>query len=202
MSGVDLDRVKQDLATLKDAARLELPFGRKDVRINLWMAACGALIAVWFAMTPWDDRWLRILLFCPPVVFVGRAMLSAKRDRDHEPARWRELRMSLLAMVIIVPLVVAYIRWERWIGMPREMAGAAALFFVGVAALVVALMDFRRLHYAGGALALMAFGIAFPNLSRTGIFVAGGLCIMAGCLASAAVQWWQLREVENGHASD
>jgi hypothetical protein len=73
------------------------------------------------------------------------------------------------------------------------MVGAAAVFFVGVAILVVAITDRRRISYLAAALPLMGFGLAIPLLERNGILLAVGLCIMVACLSAAAIQTWQLR---------
>jgi hypothetical protein len=78
--------------------------------------------------------------------------------------------------------------------------GAAAVFFVGVAALLVALGDRRRISYLSAAVPLMSFGLAIPLLERGQVIFAGGLCIAVACLSAAAVQSYQLRRagVRNG----
>jgi hypothetical protein len=67
-----------------------------------------------------------------------------------------------VAGFVAAPIAKAYSYCERWIGMPREMTGAASVFFFGLGALVFAFLSRQRLHYAGGALALILLGIAIP----------------------------------------
>ncbi len=58
MSQADLNRVREDLATIQHAARLELPFGKEDVRTSLWSAVCGLFITLWAVFAPWEYRWV------------------------------------------------------------------------------------------------------------------------------------------------
>jgi len=193
MSQEHLDRLRGDLEIVKNAAGLELPFGRNDIRTNLWVAACGAMIVVWSALAPWEFRGV---VAVPLVLAVLRAVWSARRasqDRAAKPAPWREHRLGILAVCIILPLVAGYLQWEKRLGMPREMVGAAAVFFVGVAALAVALTDRRRVSYLAAAVPLMAFGLAIPLLTRNQVILAGGVCLSAACLSAAVIQTVQLR---------
>ena len=197
MSQEHLDRLRGDLEIVRNAAGLELPFGRNDVRTNLWVAACGAMIAVWSALAPWE---FREAIAVPLGLAVLGAVWSARRaqqNRAAKPACWREHRLGILAVCLILPLVIAYQQWEQRLGMPREMVGAAAVFFVGVAALVVALIDRRRVSYLAAAVPLMAFGLAIPLLTPGQVIPAGGGCVTAACLAAAVIQTVQLR-----HAGD
>jgi hypothetical protein len=193
MTDDSLDRIQGDLATLRQAAGLELPFGKTDVRTNIWVAACGALIAVWSALAPWENRWL---LAAPLVLAVAGAAWSARqahRNRAAKPSPWREHRLGILAMLVVLPLVALYRYWETRVGVPRETAGAAAVFFVGVAALVISLTDRRRLSYLAAALPLIAFGMTIPLLPRDQVILAGGLCMMIACLSAAGIQAVQIK---------
>ena len=193
MSQEHFDRLRGDLEIVKNAAGLELPFGRDDIRTNLWVAGCGAMIIVWSALAPWEFRGV---VAVPLVLAVLGAVWSARRaqqDRAAKPAPWREHRMGILAVCIILPMVAVYMQWEKRLGMPREMVGAAAVFFVGVAALAVALTDRRRVSYLAAGVSLMAFGLAIPLLTRNQVIVAGGVCVTAACLCAAAIQTVQLQ---------
>jgi hypothetical protein len=188
-----IDRVRNDLETLRQAAGLDLPFSRDDIRTNLWVAACGALLAGWAALAPWDYRGL---VAVPLLLAVAGAVWSARaahRHRGSRPSPWREHRVGMLAVAVLHPLVAAYMQWEKHLGIPREMAGAAAVFFVGVATLVFGLADRRRVSYLAAAVPLMAYGLVIPLLTRQQVIVAGGVCMTVACLAVAAIQTAQLR---------
>jgi hypothetical protein len=51
MAATDLERLKDDLATIRQAAGLELPFGREEVIIGFAVGG-GGLIATGWALVP------------------------------------------------------------------------------------------------------------------------------------------------------
>jgi hypothetical protein len=189
-----IERIRGDLETLRQAAGLDLPFEKADIRTNLWVAACGVCVALWAALAPWENR---ALVAAPLVLAVGGALWSARQAHLHrasKPSPWREHRIGLFAALILLPLAVAYMQWEKHLGIPRQQAGAGSVFFVGVAALIVALVDRRRISYLAAGIPLMAFGVAIPLISRQQVALAGGVCMAVACLAAAAIQTVQLRQ--------
>ncbi len=202
MSQADLNRVREDLATIQHAARLELPFGKEDVRTSLWSAVCGLFITLWAVFGPWEYRWVVLVPLVAAVVMTIRARAEAQRLQTRQPVRWREHRLSGKAALVAAPVAIGYLYWERWIGMPREFTGAASVFFCGLGALVFSVLDRRRLYYAGGAI-LMAFGAAIPHCSPQQVIIAGGLCWTVGGLVVAGIQTWQLQQVDGTeHGAD
>lgn len=193
MSQAHLDRVRDDLQTMRNAAGLDLPFGRFDMLSNLWVGTCGVLVTLCAMAAPWEYRGIVAVPLCLAVAGGAWAGLLARRDRAARPSPWREHKLGILGALVVTPVAVAYMRWERHLGMPREMVGAAAMFFVGVGLLVFALVDRRRLYYVGGGLALMVAGALVPTLAPAQVIAVGGLCIAVGCYSAAAVQFRQLR---------
>ena len=193
MSRADLDRVRADLAAMREAAGFDLPFGRTDVRLSLGVAAAGAAVAGWAAFVPWGQRWGTLAPLLLLVAAYGVTGRRLARDRGREPARWRELRLTLIAAAVIGPVAVGYLFWEKSLGVPRNVTGAAAVVFFGAAALVVGLADRARRHYLASAGYVMALGLAIPLLRPGQVPIAAGLCLIAAGLSTAAVQAWQLR---------
>lgn len=193
MSQAHLDRVRDDLQTMRNAAGLDLPFGRFDALSNVWVGICGLLVMLCGLLVPWEYRGAVSVPICLAVAGGAWAGMRAKRDRAARPASWREHKLGLVAALVVTPLAYGYIRWERHLGMPREMVGGAAVFFVGVGVLLVAITDPRRLYYVGGGLALMAAGAAIPTLAPAQVIAACGLSMAVGCFSAAAVQYAQLR---------
>ena len=116
----------------------------------------------------------------------------------------RPVSVSLvgLAALALAPAAVAYMMWERRLGVPREAVGAAAVVFCGLGVLLVALLSRGRLHYAGGAVPLVAFGLAIPFCTPRQVLVAAGLCLAAAGLATATIQALQLRSIGSAHVAD
>ena len=202
MSETELNRVRDDLATIKQAAGLELPFGKEDVRLSLWSAVIGVFVTACAVFSPWEYR---LVVFVPigmATLITVRAGRKARQQRTKQPSRWREQRTAGIAVLVFLPLAIGYKYWERELGMPREMAGAAIVFFFGVGVLVAAVIEKKRLYYAGGAIPLMAFGISIPLCTPQQVMIAAGLCWITGGLAVAAIQSWQLRTNGTEHAAD
>ena len=196
MSQDQLDRIRGDLESMRAAAGLDLPFGRDDIRTNLWVAACGAMLAAWSALTPWEHRQV---IAVPLTLAVLGALWSARqahRNRAARPSPWREHRLGIIVTLVLLPLVALYMQWEKWTGLQSERVGAAAVFFVGVAALIVSITDRRRISYIAAAISLMAYGVAIPYLGKGQVVAAGGICITLACLAGALIQSIQLRHAE------
>jgi hypothetical protein len=193
MSQDHIERIRGDLETIRHAVGLELPFGRNDVRGNVWLATCGALIAIWSALAPWDSRWVVAIPLGLAVLGGLWSTVRAKRNRATTPSRWREHRLAGMAALVFATMAVAYMRWERWTGMPREMVGAAGLFFICLGMLVVAMLDRRRRYYLGAAVPFMVLGLAIPLLTPNRVIIAVGLSLMFAGLAAASIQTLQLR---------
>jgi hypothetical protein len=199
MSQADLNRLRDDLETVKRAAGVGLPFGREDVRASLWCALCGVLVSTWALLGPWEYRWVVAIPLALAALGGVRAYRRAHRERGAEPVRWREHRLAGAAALVAVPLALAYMLWERQVGVPRQFIGAASVFFLGVGLLIFAVLDRRRRPYAGGAIPLMAFAAAIPLCSPAQVVIAAGLCWAAGGIATAGLQAWQLRRNANDH---
>lgn len=201
MNQANLNRLQDDLETMKRAAGVDLPFGREDIRAALWCAASGALVSVWALLGPWEYRWV-VAIPLALAVFCGiRAYLRAHHERAAAPVRWREHRLAAIAALVAVPLGIGYMQWERQVGLPRQFVGAASVFFVGVGLLIFAALDRQRRHYAGGAIPLMAFAVAIPFCSPAQVVIAAGLCLALGGGATAGLQAWGLRKHGNDHGT-
>jgi len=194
MSQVPLERVREDLETIRTAIGVELPFGRSEVLANIWTAACGLLVALWSLLAPSEYRGTAVVL---DLAVLGWLWCSyhARRHRGVRPWTWREHKLGLLGAAIVTPCLVAYMLWERHLGMPREMVGAAALFSVGLGVLLISLVDQRRRYYLGGALALMTWGVSFPLLAPPQIIMAAGIVLAVAGISAAVVQTWQLHNL-------
>jgi len=201
MSQTDLNRVRDDLDTMKQAAGIGLPFGREDVRMGIWLAVCGILISAWALLGPWEYRQVVFIPLGLAILVAARTAAAARRQRGSEPARWREHRLSLVGLLVILPIVFGYMRWERQLGLPREVVGAAAVFFTGAGLLVFAVADPKRRYVAGAAIPLMVTGLAIPLCTPSQVLIGAGLCWTVAGLATAAIQHWQLRRYGRDHAA-
>lgn len=193
MSNDSLNRVREDMHTIRHAIGCDLPFGRADVHASLWLVPCGLLTFLCAWLAPWE-YWR--LVFIPLALTIAGwwwCAYAAHRDRGQRPSVWREQKLTMLGAPILLLIVTAYMLWERYLGMPRQLVGAAAVFAVGTGMLLVSLCDRRRRYWLGSALPLMAYGVAIPLLRPSEVIMAAGIVLAAAGLATAMIQIRQLR---------
>ena len=111
MSEADLQRLRNDLDTIHQAAGLELPFGWAEVRLCLALAPCGLVISLWSAFGPPDYDWLGVV----PLVLLALAIaVWAFRNRAQflgTPGRRRENRFGAISAAS--PPVLSLVSAER-----------------------------------------------------------------------------------------
>ena len=193
----EIERMRNDLDVIQEAIGAKLPFGRKDVGLNLLLAAAGVLTAIiaWVvpkAMIQWSV--LPILAAAIPMLM---AMRKRSMDGSLQAARRREYRLDWLVCVVILAIVIPYLLWERHQGVSSRLTAAGAcVLFSGMTCAVLGLTSPGRRCYWGSALPLIMWGFLIPGESLRQMAVGCGItCIFAGLLA-AAIQAWQLRREE------
>lgn len=194
MSEPEIRRLREDLDVIRQAAGVDLPFNGRDVWLMTAVGCTtGAAIALMGWCVPVRYNWVVVLPAAVMIaVWLGLAQ-SIRRRRATEPARWREMRYGLLSFFVFVPIVVGFMIWEVILGMPRATVGASALFFLGLGLAWVGVTGRTRRSYIGGGLPLIVFGLSIPFCDPQQVRVGAGLMVIAGGLATAAIQVWQLR---------
>jgi hypothetical protein len=201
-----LQRVREDLATVKAALGTELPYDRSHVTLYLLGAGLGVVLAGLVLLDL--EAYLRPALGAYIALMLAAWLVQIRHLRA-EPARWRWGRKEVAASLLASTLLVGYVAWVgtlarwqgRW-GLPEAFALASAVFFfLGVAGAVWVAADRRRWHLLGGAAALGLTGVLLPLCqTREQFFLLLGAMIVVGGLSSGLLLWWQLRrhEVEHG----
>ncbi len=122
MSQTELDRVRNDLATMKQAAGVGLPIGRSDVGLSVAWAAAGVPLAAWALYTSPGQTTFGLLLILPGLAVLALSAFVAKkyhRHRDKAPARWREHRFQWIAAGVLTPVVGGFVAWGIVRGLSR-----------------------------------------------------------------------------------
>jgi hypothetical protein len=203
MSEVKLDRVREDLAVMKQALGLRPPFEREHVWINLALAAVGLIVAALTAFTSvaavpatpgsaGQFAYLALLVVPVLVGFAGLAVLAYRRKAD-APLLWRESRQSAVLAVVAAPLYIGFLIWAVWLGVSPGALTTATLFLAGLFSLLGALADPRRRFALGWGIATLLAGAGSPlgSYGNAGILVGGWLLL--GGLSTAGLLSWHLR---------
>jgi hypothetical protein len=203
MSEANLDRVREDLAVMRQAIGFRPPFERGHVWVSLALAAVGGLVAALTAFTnvaavPVTQgsaaqlTYIALLVVPVLLVFTGMAVV-ARRRRTLAPFLWREARQSAVAAAVAVPLYLSFLVWAVWQGVSPGAFTAATLFLAGLFSLIGALFDPSRRYVLGWAASTMLAGVCsvVGTYGNAGIIVGGWLLL--GGLSTAGILLWQLR---------
>jgi phosphate/sulfate permease len=169
MSSSDLERVRSDLSTVRNALGLDLPWSTADARF------CGAISVAsgLYALLSWPNSPLRVPSWwaATPLFGVLAAFFiyMAVKQRSLPPrdeSRRREYRSTLAALVVTLPAVAVYLVWGKYAGLTGTLLGGNLLALIGFAMLVIGIaqppLRYPRSYLIVGSLPLIAFGLAIP----------------------------------------
>ena len=214
MSGADLERVRSDLSTVRNALGLDLVWSITDV----WFCGATSAAAGLYALLSWPGLPLTIpsLAAAAPLLVTLAAYLiyMAVKWRSlppREESRRSEYRSTLVALAVAVPAAALYLLWGRHAGMTGIQLRGSLLAVMGIAFLIIGIAQppqrYPRSYFIVGSLPLMAFGAALPlaapayNASLIGLLGLVELGMATGIVHRQVAR--SARSLEgNGHAAD
>ena len=198
MSTNDLERVKEDLATMKLALAPGLPFKATTVRFALALALGGALSVIWtlhpYPVPPKLDAAVPILLqLLPMLITLVHFAISFKPD-DYTVSAGEMKRAHLnynpyISALLALPFLVLAKR-VGW--MPAGLIFPVFLFFFGATITAIAVTEPRQRFSLGLSVPMLLFAGAslLFKWPHTLLF---GLMTSTGGVASALIMIVQLR---------
>ena len=205
MTQTDLQRVRSDLAAMKKAAGVGLPFGGADVWLGIAWAVGGLPLMAWTAVAPVEREMFVVLLGVPAaVVLVLSAWVARKyhRDRGKAPLRWQEHRFQWITAGVGVVLFGSFMIWGLARGLSPETLTTTGVFSAGLAMLIPSIVDRARMFYLGWAVSTMLFAVLAPLFGYRYLGVCVGAWLLLSGLTSALIMAWQLRTGAKEHAAD
>ncbi len=211
MSDTSLERVRGDLAVMRQAFGLRLPFEWEHVCACLALAALGLAISAITASTNIAvepvvrgsaAHWAYISLLVVPVfLFLGVITMVASRRKEDAPLFWLENRQSWAVAAVATPLFIGFTVWTMRSGLSAGSLTAATLFFAGVYSLMAAVADKSRRYMLGWAVSAILAGVIAPfaGYESAGLLAGGWLAV--GGISTAVIMAWQLR-TEGKHVPD
>jgi hypothetical protein len=205
-----LQRIQDDLATVRSALGTELPHDHSHAMMCLLGAGLGVLLAGLPLLGLQAHVRPALLAYIAFMVAAWVAQIRHLRARRAEsPARWRWGRAELAGSLVAIVLLVGYVAWvgtlRRWQGqwgLKEAFALASTVFFfLGACGCAWVAIDHRRWPNLGAAVALVAAGVLIPLCeTREAFYVLLGSAIFVGGMASGLLLLWQIRRHEVGHA--
>lgn len=169
MSSNDLERLRADLTTVRNALGIDLVWSKSDV----WFCAAISVAGGLYAVLSWPKSPIEVtsiwaaapLLLVVALYLIYMAVKSRRLPPRDEPRR-REYKSTLVALACTIPAVVAYSMWGRHVGMTTVQLSGSLLALMGVAFLVIGVAQppirYPRSYFIVGALPLIAFGMLLP----------------------------------------
>jgi hypothetical protein len=206
MSDYELDRVRADLAIMKDVCS-EPAVPREEIAVSLIVACSGAALAAasWLFPVFWTRLGVAMFGIVGTAIYLRWKLRIIKRDGPRR--RWDA--KELVAWTILGVGLATYLLFKRFLFSPGEFTEQEArqniggmICFIGVAFLAASTMHRTRRYYVPAAMAFMIGGVLFPFASNTAesLTIFGGM-LFVGCLGSAIWMSALVRQERREHVS-
>jgi hypothetical protein len=205
MSGSPLERVQQDLDTIRAALPTDFPYDRGSIALSLGATACAILYAL-MAVPGWDSTLGIVTLVAVAALGIAACvwLRRARSERSVRPRRWAWGRQEALAVVTALVALIVYGLWTRFIAedgwdfmAARGQLLRPALFAFGVAMITLGIVRSERRSFLGWGIALAAAAVATPWLSSPAeVRAVTGAALTVGGAASTLTLWVQWRQWE------
>jgi hypothetical protein len=193
----DLDRLRDDLATLRHAAAVDVPFGTELVYFWAAVAAACGLLTLTLAMgagAPVEPVVLGLWIAGAGLLLAAIVrMVRVVARRAEQPAPWRELRQVAVAKLIGAPLMLGFLAWLYAVGAPPKIVLSVLVFCMSLATVMYALSSWTRRWAFGIALPGLALGFALPVVPAASVPLAASAGGTAMGLLCALIHLRQLR---------
>jgi hypothetical protein len=195
MVNSELDRVREDLASIRAVTGIDLPFDRFDVRGTLVIGCCALLPAA-FGLAGVESRWL-LLGSAAPFLTALLGMLWRNWQASH-PSRTcphekrKEYRVGVPLGLVWVPLLIGFHAWATKSGAPPEVANGSIMIFLGLMLLIQGLEKSDRRAALFPAIAAIIGGLSWPYFEHLQVWTILWSCTGIALLGAAAVMHRQL----------
>ena len=201
MSSSELDRLQDDLRTIRAVTGMDLPFDRFDVRGTLIVACCAFLPAV-IGMAGIESRWLLGAAAAPFVVtvlsLVGRNYRASHPSKACPHEKRKEYRVGLLVTIAFLPLLVGFHIWATRAGAPADVANGCVMIFLGSLLLIDGLYHSGRRSAVFPGIAAIFGGLMWPYCEYLQLWTLLWSCTGVALIGTAAVMHRQL-VTRDGH---
>ena len=197
MNEANIEHVQTDLATLRGAMDLDLPFDEWDIWLTLGCSA-SLLPPIAFGLMEKLEGMGR-LSFLPFLILGAAAMIRAiyrSFSRRTNASMKKSDRFSLLLVIVIVPSAIALKKWGFAAGVPDMAVVTVVGVSVGLLCCMIPYWNRNLLFNLGIGLALIAMGLAAPFCPREYSIPVLTAFIVLGCLAASVIMRLQLNRVD------
>ena len=203
MSTDQIQRIEDDLATMRQAVKKDKPYERADIFPHLALGVgalisgaliSGALITIPMLQSRIDSRLCVLLGMAPGLVWWCVRYFQARNQRAVRPLLWAEYKWSFVALAISLPALFGWMWWSERFGASRFTVGTAMLFCLGIVSCLKGLNDpIRRFLLLPPGISIIIFAVLLPTLDPKQILFAGCVLLAVCGFGGAAAIWWMTR---------
>ena len=192
MSTDEIQRIEDDLATMRQAVTKDKPYERADIFPSLAIGV-GGLIAMPMLESGINPRLCILLGLAPGLVWWCVRYFQARNQRAARPVLWAEYKWNLVVFAALLPALLGWMWWSEQFGASRSSVGEAMLFCVGIVTGLIGCIDPNRRAYILGGISLTVFAVLLPTLDPKLIPFASCVFLAVYGFIGAAAIWWMTR---------
>lgn len=192
MTDSNLDRLQNDVSTIRQAMGVEPSSLRSDAVVALMIAATGLLAFMLWEFTSLDRRTAFWLALAPTVVALVRSGFRSRRERATYPFRWRETKRVLWLLGGAFPFIIGWIWWNSAEGR-HGLVVATSIFVISLGIIGFGLQHRARLSVVPGGIVMLVYAAMIPQMSWDRVQLAGALALIPAGIGAAIVIVLQLR---------
>ena len=195
MDACELERVRKDVETIKQAAGFGLPFGWDSVWANSVGIPCiGVCCLVYWLISDSPSRYATAVPTVLLLLLLGYLRLRYRRSTGRSATERREYGGQFYATLFLVVVGGGLLTWAQLRGIDIRYIACGLVTCLGMA---ITLNGLSRMVYrsaVGGGIPCILYGVSIAVWPSPGAVLlnAGMLCLVAGP-AMALIQVHQLR---------
>ncbi len=204
MSVNEIERVKQDIATIKEAAGLELPFGWDYVWLHLFgFPAMGVWFLAYWLISDSPSRMIMAVPIVPMLAALGYLRFKHRRSTGSSAIKRREYGMNFYANIFLGGVLLVFLTWARRAGIDTTYLGSGLVTMCGLMGTLIAFQDRQRISYLGGSIPCILFGISIAVWPTAGAVIRNGcITMIVGSPVIALIMMYQLKQTGQRNDAD
>jgi hypothetical protein len=207
MSENELDRIKGDLTTMRQAMGLHVSFGTDMLVFGLLLTVVAVAAAVVSVLS--ENNWILLTLPAASMVLGPVALyLRSRRTANLSPEITTQVVISVFTYVFVWTAATGYVvaTFIVTTGAARAVyvyaVNIGLLFALSLVLVSMALRSRERYYCLGLVVSTLLAGMVLPVFDPHYSYALANCFMAVGYLTGVAIQWVQLREAAANHAAD
>ena len=195
MSSSELDRLQNDLKTIRAVTGDDLPFDRWDASFML-AVGCSMVLPAIVGAAGVQTRWVLLLAAAPFVAaFITGLIRNYRMAHPSKPCpheKRKECRIGNLVMFVCVLLLGGFRIWAKRSGAPPDVANGSVLFFLGLLLFIEGLYSSTRRAWIPPGIAAIFGGLIWPYCEFFQFWTLLWSCFAVSLFGASVIMFRQL----------